>query len=63
MIGYLRALDDVYVKSCGFRPLDIGYGYIGPTEMRLILIVLNAALRLRPRGFDVGDAQVPRFST
>ena len=37
---------NVYLESFAFGRFDIGYGKIGPTEIRVILIALNTALAL-----------------
>jgi phosphatidylglycerophosphate synthase len=46
VVGYLVLSINVYLESYAFGRFNIGYGYIGPTEMRLILIALNTALAL-----------------
>jgi len=37
---------NVYLESQALGRFSIGYGLIGPTEMRLVLIALNSALAL-----------------
>jgi phosphatidylglycerophosphate synthase len=46
VVGYLVLSINVYLESYAFGRFDIGYGYVGPTEMRLVLIALNTALAL-----------------
>jgi phosphatidylglycerophosphate synthase len=46
VVGYLVLSINVYLESFAFGRFNIGYGYVGPTEMRLILIALNTALAL-----------------
>ena len=46
VVGYLVLSINVYLESFAFGRFNIGYGYVGPTEMRLILIGLNTALAL-----------------
>ena len=46
VVGYLVLSINVYLESFAFGRFQIGYGYVGPTEMRLILIGLNTALAL-----------------
>jgi archaetidylinositol phosphate synthase len=46
VVAYLILSINVYLESQAFGRFSIGYGFIGPTEMRLILIALNTALVL-----------------
>src|SRR5687767_12287378 len=46
VVAYLILSINVYLESQAFGRFSIGYGLIGPTEMRLILIALNTALVL-----------------
>jgi phosphatidylglycerophosphate synthase len=46
VVAYLVLSINVYLESQALGRFSIGYGLIGPTEMRLILIVLNTALVL-----------------
>jgi phosphatidylglycerophosphate synthase len=46
VVAYLMLSINVYLESCALGRFSIGYGRIGPTEVRLILIVLNVALAL-----------------
>lgn len=46
VVGYLVLSINVYLESYAFGRFNIGYGYVGPTEIRLILIALNAGLAL-----------------
>jgi hypothetical protein len=43
-VAYLMLSINVYLESFAFGRFSIGYGRIGPTEIRLILVALNAAL-------------------
>jgi phosphatidylglycerophosphate synthase len=44
VVAYLILSINVYLESYAFGRFSIGYGLVGPTEMRLILIALNTAL-------------------
>jgi phosphatidylglycerophosphate synthase len=46
VVAYLVLSINVYLESYAFGRFSIGYGFIGPTEMRLILVALNTALAL-----------------
>ena len=46
VVAYLILSINVYLESFAFGRFGIGYGLIGPTEVRVILIALNAALAL-----------------
>jgi len=46
VVGYLILSINVYLESQAFGRFSIGYGLIGPTEMRLVLVALNTALVL-----------------
>jgi archaetidylinositol phosphate synthase len=46
VVGYLVLSINVYLESQALGRFSIGYGLIGPTEMRLILIGLNTALAI-----------------
>jgi phosphatidylglycerophosphate synthase len=46
VVGYLILSINVYLESYAFGRFSIGYGLIGPTEMRLILIALNSVVAL-----------------
>ncbi len=46
VVAYLILSINVYLESFAFNRFSIGYGKIGPTEIRLILIGLNTALAL-----------------
>lgn len=51
VVVYLALSINVYLESAVFGRFRLGYGRFGPTEVRLILIVLNAglfALQLAP---------------
>ena len=46
VVAYLTLSINVYLESQAFGRFSIGYGFVGPTEVRLILIALNTALAL-----------------
>jgi archaetidylinositol phosphate synthase len=46
VVAYLVLSINVYLESYAFGRFSIGYGLIGPTEVRLILVALNTALAL-----------------
>jgi phosphatidylglycerophosphate synthase len=46
VVAYLVLSINVYLESYALGRFSIGYGFIGPTEVRLILIALNTALVL-----------------
>jgi phosphatidylglycerophosphate synthase len=46
VVAYLTLSINVYLESYALGRFSIGYGLIGPTEIRLILIALNTALAL-----------------
>jgi len=46
VVAYLILSINVYLESYALGRFSIGYGLVGPTEMRLILIALNTALAL-----------------
>ena len=58
VVGYLVLSINVYLESYAFGRFNIGYGYVGPTEMRLILIALNTALALGVGDFDIVDVDL-----
>ncbi len=47
VVAYLILSINVYLESFAFGRFSIGYGKIGPTEIRLILIASNTALALQ----------------
>jgi phosphatidylglycerophosphate synthase len=46
VVGYLVLSINVYLEAHTLGRFSIGYGFVGPTEMRLLLIALNTALAL-----------------
>ena len=46
VVAYLMLSINVYLESYALGRFSIGYGRIGPTEVRLILIALNSVLAL-----------------
>ena len=57
VVAYLILSINVYLESMAFGRFRIGYGLLGPTEIRAILIVLNTALALK-LGLDFTIAEV-----
>jgi len=57
VVAYLILSINVYLESMAFGRFRIGYGLIGPTEIRAILIILNTALAL-DLGLDFRIAEV-----
>jgi archaetidylinositol phosphate synthase len=47
VVAYLILSINVYLESMAFGRFRLGYGYLGPTEIRVVLIVLNTALALK----------------
>jgi phosphatidylglycerophosphate synthase len=46
VVAYLMLSINVYLESYALGRFSIGYGRIGPTEVRVVLIALNVALAL-----------------
>jgi phosphatidylglycerophosphate synthase len=46
VVGYLILSINVYLESMAFGRFRLGYGFLGPTEIRAVLIGLNTALAL-----------------
>jgi archaetidylinositol phosphate synthase len=46
VVAYLILSINVYLESYAFGRFALGYGHIGPTEVRIVLIALNTALAL-----------------
>jgi phosphatidylglycerophosphate synthase len=46
VVGYLILSINVYLESMAFGRFRLGYGRLGPTEIRAVLIMLNTALAL-----------------
>jgi phosphatidylglycerophosphate synthase len=46
VVAYLMLSINVYLESYALGRFSIGYGRVGPTEVRLVLIALNVALAL-----------------
>jgi archaetidylinositol phosphate synthase len=44
VVAYLILSINVYLESYAFGRFNIGYGFVGPTEARLILIAINTAV-------------------
>jgi phosphatidylglycerophosphate synthase len=62
VVAYLILSINVYLESYAFGRFSIGYGLIGPTEVRLILIALNTVVALGAGlDFVVADLQLTVF--
>jgi phosphatidylglycerophosphate synthase len=62
VVAYLTLSINVYLESFAFGRFSIGYGRIGPTEIRLVLIALNTFLALGAGlDFTVADLDVTVF--
>ena len=62
VVAYLMLSINVYLESFAFGRFSIGYGYIGPTEIRLILIALNTVVALGAGlDFVVADLELTVF--
>src|SRR5688572_21473735 len=57
VVAYLILSINVYLESMAFGRFRIGYGLLGPTEIRAVLIALNTALAL-DLGLDFTLAEV-----
>jgi archaetidylinositol phosphate synthase len=62
VVAYLILSINVYLESFAFGRFSIGYGYVGPTEIRLILIALNTVVALGAGlDFVIADLQLTVF--
>jgi archaetidylinositol phosphate synthase len=62
VVAYLILSINVYLESYAFGRFSIGYGYVGPTEIRLILIVLNSVVALGAGlEFVIADLELTLF--
>ena len=62
VVAYLVLSINVYLESYALGRFSIGYGLIGPTELRLILIALNTALALHVGlDFSIGHLNMTVF--
>jgi phosphatidylglycerophosphate synthase len=62
VVAYLVLSINVYLESYALGRFSIGYGLIGPTELRLILIGLNTALALHlGLDFSIGHLNMTVF--
>jgi len=62
VVAYLVLSINVYLESYALGRFSIGYGLIGPTELRLILIALNTALALHlGLDFNIVDLNMTVF--
>jgi archaetidylinositol phosphate synthase len=56
VIAYLVLSINTYLETYAFGVFTLGYGRIGPTEVRILLIGLNTLLALGVGlGFHIGD--------
>ena len=46
VVGYLILSINVYLESMAFGRFRLGYGLLGPTEIRVLLILINTAMAL-----------------
>jgi archaetidylinositol phosphate synthase len=46
VVGYLILSINVYLESMAFGRFRLGYGLLGPTEIRVVLILINTAMVL-----------------
>ncbi|PKQ20498.1 MAG: CDP-alcohol phosphatidyltransferase [Actinobacteria bacterium HGW-Actinobacteria-6] len=51
LIGYLLVSVHVYVRTCVDGVFKISYGTMGPTEMRVIIMIVNTAIFFAPKFF------------
>ena len=62
VVAYLILSINVYLESYAFGRFSIGYGLIGPTEIRLILIALNTVVALGAGlDFVIADLELTVF--
>ena len=62
VVAYLILSINVYLESYAFGRFSIGYGLVGPTEVRLILIALNTVVALGAGlDFAVADLELTVF--
>src|SRR5438067_4521380 len=62
VVAYLMCSINVYLESQALGRFSIGYGRIGPTEVRVLLIGLNTALALGvPLGFHIPGIGMTAF--
>lgn len=56
VVAYLILSINTYLETHAFGVFHLGYGGVGPTEVRLLLIAINTAIALGAGlGFSVGD--------
>jgi phosphatidylglycerophosphate synthase len=62
VVAYLMLSINVYLESQALGRFSIGYGRLGPTEVRVVLIGLNIALALgAPLGFHLAGVGMTAF--
>jgi phosphatidylglycerophosphate synthase len=62
VILYLALSINVYLESSVLGVFELGYGIVGPTEMRLLLMLANGALYVGARWTDLAAATVARIA-
>jgi len=62
VILYLCLSINVYLESSVFGRFDLGFGIFGPTEVRLLIVLANAALFAGATWAGVGPGQVARVA-
>jgi archaetidylinositol phosphate synthase len=62
VVSYLILSINVYLESSAFGRFSIGYGLIGPTEVRIILVALNTLFATGAGiGFRIADLDLTVF--
>ena len=62
VVAYLILSINVYLETYVFGVFRYGYGVLGPTEARIILIALNTiALSISPLPFTIGGVEMTVF--
>ena len=62
VILYLSLSINVYLESSVHGQFDLGFGLVGPTEVRILLALLNAALFAAAAWTGTGDAAIARVA-
>ncbi len=62
VILYLALSINVYLESSVHGQFDLGFGIIGPTEVRILLVVLNTVLFAGVVWSDVASATIARVA-
>lgn len=62
VIAYLMLSINVYLETHVYGEFDIGYGWLGPTEARIVLVGLNtAAVAVGPLPFTLAGVEMTIF--